>query len=98
MIIVLVIVFIIGKMVNGIVDNMLIMIYLLMKVFVFVVLVMDLDMFVYFFIWKNLDMFCFYGNYIIELVEGELVSYLVGKGRMEELEKIVEILEVFFVK
>lgn len=48
MLIVFVMVFIIGKMVNGIVDNMLIMIYFFVKVLVFVVLVMDLDMFVYF--------------------------------------------------
>ena len=37
-----------------------------------------------------------YGNHIIDPGEGELASHLVGKGRMEEPECIVEILEAFF--
>lgn len=42
-------------------------------------------------------MFCLYGNYIIELVLGELVSYLVGKGCMEELENIIWVFDEFFL-
>ena len=88
----------IGKMANGIADNMLITTYLSMKVPVFVAPAMDLDMFAHPSTRKNLDTLRSYGNHIIEPAEGELASHLVGKGRMEEPEKIVEILEAFFAK
>lgn len=86
----------IGKMANGIADNMLITTYLSMKAPVFVAPAMDLDMFAHPSTQKNLDILRSYGNHIIEPSEGELASHLVGKGRMEEPEKIVEILEAFF--
>ena len=82
----------IGKMANGIADNMLITTYLSMKAPVFVAPAMDLDMFAHPSTRKNLDTLRSYGNHIIEPAEGELASHLVGKGRMEEPEKIVEIL------
>ena len=88
----------IGKMANGIADNMLITTYLSMKAPVFVAPAMDLDMFAHPSTRKNLDTLRSYGNHIIEPAEGELASHLVGKGRMEEPEKIVEILEAFFAK
>ncbi len=86
----------IGKMANGIADNMLITTYLSMKAPVFVAPAMDLDMFAHPSTQRNLDTLRSYGNRIIEPGEGELASHLVGKGRMEEPEKIVEILETFF--
>ncbi len=86
----------IGKMANGIADNMLITTYLSMKAPVFVAPAMDLDMFVHPATQKNLEILRSYGNHIIEPGEGELASHLVGKGRMEEPEKIVEVLEAFF--
>lgn len=86
----------IGKMANGIADNMLITTYLSMKAPVFVAPAMDLDMFAHPATQKNLDTLRSYGNHIIEPGEGELASHLVGKGRMEEPEKIVEVLEAFF--
>jgi phosphopantothenoylcysteine decarboxylase/phosphopantothenate--cysteine ligase len=86
----------IGKMANGIADNMLITTYLSMKAPVFIAPAMDLDMFAHPATQKNLDTLRSYGNHIIEPGEGELASHLVGKGRMEEPEKIVEILEAFF--
>ena len=88
----------IAKMANGIADNMLITTYLSMKAPVFVAPAMDLDMFAHPSTRKNLDTLRSYGNHIIEPAEGELASHLVGKGRMEEPEKIVEILEAFFAK
>ena len=88
----------IGKMANGVADNMLITTYLSMKAPVFVAPAMDLDMFAHPSTQKNLDILRSYGNHIIEPSEGELASHLVGKGRMEEPEKIVEILEDFFAK
>lgn len=86
----------IGKMANGIADNMLITTYLSMKAPVFIAPAMDLDMFAHPATQKNLDTLRSYGNHIIEPGEGELASHLVGKGRMEEPEKIVEVLEAFF--
>ena len=86
----------IGKMAHGIADNMLITTYLSMKAPVFVAPAMDLDMFAHPSTQKNLEILRSYGNHIIEPASGELASHLVGKGRMEEPEKIVEVLEAFF--
>ncbi len=86
----------IGKMANGIADNMLITTYLSMKAPVFVAPAMDLDMFAHPATQKNLDTLRSYGNHIIEPGEGELASHLVGKGRMEEPEAIAKALEAFF--
>ena len=88
----------IGKMAHGVADNMLITTYLSMKAPVFVAPAMDLDMFAHPSTQKNLDILRSYGNHIIEPGEGELASHLVGKGRMEEPEKIVEVLEAFFAQ
>lgn len=86
----------IGKMANGIADNMLITTYLSAKAPVFVAPAMDLDMFAHPSTKRNLDVLRSWGNHIIEPGTGELASHLVGKGRMEEPEKIIETLEVFF--
>lgn len=86
----------IGKMANGIADNMLITTYLSAKAPVFVAPAMDLDMFAHPATQKNLDILRSYGNIIIEPGEGELASHLVGKGRMEEPDRIIGILEEFF--
>lgn len=86
----------IGKMAHGIADNMLVTTYLSMKAPVFVTPAMDLDMFAHPATQKNLDILRSYGNHIIEPGEGELASHLVGKGRMEEPDNIVRVLEDFF--
>lgn len=86
----------IGKMANGVADNMLVTTYLSMKAPVFVAPAMDLDMFAHPSTQKNLNTLKKYGNHIIEPQSGFLASHLVGKGRMEEPEKIVEILDKFF--
>lgn len=86
----------IGKMANGIADNMLITTYLSMKAPVFVAPAMDLDMFAHPSTQKNLKTLESYGNIIIEPASGELASHLVGKGRMEEPENIIARLEEFF--
>lgn len=86
----------IGKMANGIADNMLITTYLSCKAPVFVAPAMDLDMFAHPSTQQNLDRLRSFGNRIIEPAEGELASHLVGKGRMEEPDKIIEVLEDFF--
>ena len=86
----------IGKMANGIADNMLVTTYLSCKAPVFVAPAMDLDMFAHPSTRQNLDRLRLFGNRIIEPAEGELASHLVGKGRMEEPDKIVAVLEDFF--
>jgi phosphopantothenoylcysteine decarboxylase/phosphopantothenate--cysteine ligase len=86
----------IGKMANGIADNMLITTYLSCKAPVFVAPAMDLDMFAHPSTQQNLDRLRSFGNRIIEPTSGELASHLVGKGRMEEPDKIVAVLEDFF--
>ena len=88
----------IGKMAHGIADNMLITTYLSMKAPVFIAPAMDLDMFAHPATQLNLDILRSYGNHIIEPGEGELASHLVGKGRMEEPDNIVRILEDYFAK
>lgn len=88
----------IGKMANGIADNMLVTTYLSMKAPVFVAPAMDLDMYAHPSTQANLQKLQSYGNHIIEPVTGFLASKLEGKGRMEEPEKIVEVLEQYFAK
>ena len=86
----------IGKMANGIADNMLVTTYLSMKAPVFVAPAMDLDMYAHPTTQANLTKLVSYGNHIIEPGTGFLASNLEGKGRMEETEKIVVALEQFF--
>lgn len=88
----------IGKMANGIADNMLVTTYLSMKAPVFIAPAMDLDMFAHPSTQHNIEVLRSYGNHIIEPAAGELASHLVGKGRMEEPEKITEVLEAFFAQ
>ena len=86
----------IGKMANGIADNMLITTYLSAKAPVFIAPAMDLDMFAHPSTQHNLELLRSYGNHIIEPATGELASHLEGKGRMEEPDRIVERIEAFF--
>ena len=88
----------IGKMANGIADNMLITTYLSMKAPVFVAPAMDLDMYAHPSTQQNIQRLVSYGNHIIEPGTGFLASKLEGKGRMEEPEKIVKVLEKHFSK
>ena len=88
----------IGKMANGIADNMLITTYLSMKAPVFVAPAMDLDMYAHQSTQKNLQTLKSYGNIIIEPQSGFLASGLEGKGRMEEPKVIAECLSDFFDK
>lgn len=98
----------IGKMANGIADNMLVTTYLSMKqsptvagkakVPVFVAPAMDLDMYAHPSTHQNLQRLASFGNHIIEPATGFLASTLEGKGRMEEPERIVEVLEQYFAE
>lgn len=88
----------IGKMANGVADNMLITTYLSMKAPVFIAPAMDLDMYAHPSTQQNLKTLHSYGNHIIEPGTGFLASKLEGKGRMEEPENIVARLEQFFAQ
>lgn len=86
----------IAKMANGVADNMLITTYLSAKAPVFIAPAMDLDMMAHPSTQRNIALLRSYGNHIIEPKEGELASHLTGKGRMEEPERILEIIDQFF--
>ena len=81
-----------GKMANGIADNMLITTYLSMKAPVFIAPAMDLDMYKHPSTQENMARLVSFGNHIIEPASGFLASGLEGKGRMEEPEKIIDFL------
>ena len=82
-----------GKMANGIADNMLITTYLSMKAPVFIAPAMDLDMYQHPTTQQNMQRLKSFGNQIIEPASGFLASGLEGKGRMEEPERIIEYLD-----
>ena len=86
----------IGKMAHGIADNMLLTTYLSMKAPTFVAPAMDLDMYAHPATQANLETLRKRGVGIIEAGSGELASGLVGKGRMEEPERIFNDLENHF--
>lgn len=85
-----------GKMANGIADNMLITTYLSMKAPVFIAPAMDLDMFAHPSTQQNINRLKSFGNIFIEPQSGFLASGLEGKGRMEEPEVIIDAIDQFF--
>ena len=85
-----------GKMAHGIADNMLLTTYLSMKAPTFVAPAMDLDMYAHPATHDNLALLRRRGVHVIEAADGFLASTLVGKGRMQEPEVIVEHLARFF--
>ena len=80
----------IGKMANGVADNMLITTYLSAKSPVMIAPAMDLDMWAHPSTQRNIATLESYGVEIIQPGAGELASHLVGKGRMEEPEEILK--------
>lgn len=87
-----------GKMVNGIADNLLIATYLSARSQVFIAPTMDLDMYQHPSTQRNLKTLKEYGHVIIEPDSGELASGLRGEGRMKEPSEIFAIIEDFFKK
>lgn len=85
-----------GKMVTGIADNLLVTTYLSAKCHVMVAPAMDLDMYRHPSTQDNIEKLKQWGATIIEPASGELASGLMGKGRMEEPERIVEIVKEYF--
>jgi len=79
-----------GKMANGICDNMLMATYLSAKCPVYFAPAMDLDMWIHPSTQNNIEKLLSYGNKFIPVGEGFLASGLSGKGRMAEPEDIIE--------
>jgi phosphopantothenoylcysteine decarboxylase/phosphopantothenate--cysteine ligase len=86
----------IGKMANGICDNLLLATYLSARCPVMFAPAMDLDMYVHPSTVQNIKKLRGFGNIIIDAEDGELASGLSGKGRMAEPENIVTLIEDFF--
>jgi phosphopantothenoylcysteine decarboxylase / phosphopantothenate---cysteine ligase len=85
-----------AKMAHGVADNLLLTAYLSAKCPVFFAPAMDLDMYKHPVTQNNIRILESFGNRLIEPVVGELASGLTGAGRMEEPEKILEIVQAFF--
>ncbi len=82
-----------GKMVNGIADNLLITTYLSAKCPVLLAPAMDLDMYKHPSTLKNVNELRARGHLIIEPGKGELASGLCGEGRMKEPEELFNIIQ-----
>lgn len=87
-----------GKLANGITDNLLTAVYLAARCPVFFAPAMDVDMFNHPSTTQNIIKLQSFGNILIEPDEGELASGLYGAGRMQEPEKIIEVLNAWFKK
>ena len=85
-----------GKMVQGICDNLVLATYLSARCPVIIAPAMDLDMLQHPSTLQNLETVARFGNHLVEPGVGELASGLIGKGRMAEPEEIVDYLITFF--
>ncbi len=86
----------IGKMAQGICDNLLLTTYFSSKCPIMLAPAMDLDMYQHHTISENINKLQKLGTIIIPAEEGELASGLYGQGRMAEPENIMLQLEHFF--
>lgn len=85
-----------GKLANGLCDNIVNAVYLSARCPVFIAPAMDEDMWLHASTQANIKRVRSYGNHIIPTVFGELASGLVGPGRMAEPEDMVKTLDAFF--
>lgn len=87
-----------AKMANGIADNLLLTTFLAAKCPVFFAPAMDLDMYKHPATQNNVKKLIADGFNLIDSSAGELVSGLVGQGRLQEPEIILQIIKEFFAK
>ncbi|MFK7899902.1 MAG: flavoprotein [Cyclobacteriaceae bacterium] len=80
----------IGKMANGLCDNLLLAVYLSARCKTLVCPAMDEDMYQHPSTQHNLSTLKNYGNLLMDVGSGELASGLVGPGRLAEPEEVVE--------
>ena len=88
----------IGKMANGLCDNLLSAVYLSATCPVLIAPAMDEDMWLHPSTKNNLSILQSFGNTVLPVSNGELASGLSGEGRMMEPEEIVSYLENYFGK
>ena len=88
----------IAKMAGGLCDNLIIATYMSAKCPVMVAPAMDLDMFAHPAMQENLLKLVNFCNIVIQPAIGELASGLSGKGRMEEPDVILKMVEDFFTE
>lgn len=86
----------IGKLANGIADNMLTTTLLATTSPVWIAPAMNVHMYNHPAVQKNISTLLTYGYRFIEPPEGHLACGYVGKGRLEEPEKIVTLIEDYF--
>lgn len=79
-----------GKMANGLANNLLVATYLSGRCDIYFAPAMDLDMYIHPTTAENVNKLKSYGNKFIEANFGELASGLVGEGRMAEPIEIVQ--------
>ncbi len=87
-----------AKLANGLCDNLLSAVYLSAKCPVYFAPAMDLDMWKHSATQQNVSKLLSFGNILIKPTHGELASGLIGEGRMEEPEKIIEFIVDGFKK
>ncbi|MCH5224412.1 MAG: bifunctional phosphopantothenoylcysteine decarboxylase/phosphopantothenate--cysteine ligase CoaBC [Muribaculaceae bacterium] len=88
----------IGKLANGIADNMLVTTYLSAKSPVMIAPAMDLDMWIHPSTQRNMEVLKGDGVMTVAPGSGELASGLNGKGRMAEPSEILKAIKDFFAK
>jgi len=88
----------IAKIAGGIADNMITTTMLAATAPVWIAPAMNVHMYDHPAVKKNLSILAEYGYQFIEPSEGYLACGYVGKGRLEEPEKIVELIQRFFSK
>jgi phosphopantothenoylcysteine decarboxylase / phosphopantothenate---cysteine ligase len=86
----------IGKIAGGIADNMITTVLLAATSPVWIAPAMNVHMYDHPAVKKNLSILAEYGYQFIEPSEGYLACGYVGKGRLEEPEKIVQLVQQFF--
>lgn len=87
-----------AKLANGICDNMLVTTYLSTRCKVVLAPAMDVDMYHHPATQSNIARLKSFGNLFVGPASGELASGLIGDGRMEEPQLIIEFLENYFSK
>ena len=85
-----------AKMAHGIADNFLLTAFLSAKCPVYFAPAMDLDMYLHPATQQNIQRLLTLGYHLIEPAVGELASGLTGPGRMEEPERILEVITAHF--
>ncbi|WP_433749601.1 bifunctional phosphopantothenoylcysteine decarboxylase/phosphopantothenate--cysteine ligase CoaBC [Falsibacillus pallidus] len=86
---------VIGKMANGIADNMITTTLLAAKAPVWIAPAMNVNMYSHPAVQRNISILDSFGYKFIEPSEGYLACGYVGKGRLEEPERIVELVDDF---